>query len=62
MLYSGYGSHAPQLGMAEYYQSKASSDDRLLEHKLKLNEDRLSLEKRKLEKDHGIQEVSGEGK
>jgi hypothetical protein len=50
MLHSGYGSSAPQLGMAEYYQSRAYSDERHLEHELKLDQEKLSLEKRKLER------------
>jgi hypothetical protein len=51
MLRSGYGSSAPQLGMAEYYQSRAYSDERRLERELKLDQEKLSLEKRKLERE-----------
>jgi cell division protein FtsL len=57
MLRSGYGSSAPQLGMAKYYQSRASSDERRLEHELKLNEEKLSLEKGKFEREEKKDEI-----
>jgi hypothetical protein len=43
--------------VAEYYQSKGSSDERCLEHKLTLNEENLSLEKRKLEREQKKDEM-----
>jgi hypothetical protein len=40
MLHSQHGNSAPQMGMAEYYQSRASSDERLVEYELKLNKEK----------------------